>query len=115
VIETLYQGTNWVTNEGDRLLISDMNTRHLKNVLGWIWRNRESLKMSAESSMAFGPKPTAEAASDAFDMAFEELLNESANSWVRGLPVCKAMADELEKRGERQDFWFPEEDHEPDD
>lgn len=108
MIETLYQEEVWTTNDGETLSIADMNSRHIKNVLNWLWRNRESLKMSAESSMAFGgPTPSGDAASDAFDAAFEALLQQGVNDWVRNLPICRAMAKVLETRGERQEFWLP--------
>jgi hypothetical protein len=109
MIDAMYQEEFW-NKEENQIKISDMNSRHIHNVLNWIWRNRETLKSSAEASMAFGmPRPFGEAASDALDAAFEDLLQTPVNTWVRDLPLPQALARELRTRGESPSsvtFWL---------
>jgi hypothetical protein len=99
MVDQLYQAEKWGKGE-DVVLINEMSSPHIKNVVSWIWRNRDNLKMGAEAEMAFGMKPRGEAAQDAFDAAFEGLLNQSSTDWFVDLPIIMAFRDELARRGE---------------
>jgi hypothetical protein len=96
ILNALYQEETWGKGE-DAVPIASMPTRHIKNVVSWIWRNRESLKMQAEAEMAFGMKPGGDAAIDAFDSAFNELLETPVNRWFGELPIIAAFRNALRK------------------
>lgn len=101
MIDTLYQKDTWGKNDGSVVAVKDMSVSHIKNTVSWIWRNREQLKMGAEAEMAFaGPALRGEAARDAFDDAFGEMLNKNENDWFCELPIIEAFREELINRGE---------------
>lgn len=93
MIDSLYQKEKWGKGE-DARPISELETRHVMNVVSWIWRNRENLKAACEAEMVFaGPTVQGEAANDAFEDAFDELLTQNANEWFGELPIIAAFRD----------------------
>ncbi|MER6605871.1 hypothetical protein ABT282_08120 [Streptomyces sp. NPDC000927] len=100
LVELLDQDEIWVNANGERLRLDDMEPRYCGNVRALLMRNAGSYLDHLMWSMTRGPGPSGDMACDAFDRAFDELLEASNDpeTWMREQPLLVALARRI--RGE---------------
>jgi hypothetical protein len=93
----LQQPTYWVDANDKVHEVATMDRRHAANVLAWLERRAPALHEAAVCEMAMGPKPSGDAATEAFDSAYAELeamgkTEADAIAWLHGTPLGEALA-----------------------
>jgi len=91
----------WVTKDGQRLRIREIEDSHLVNILRLLRRNCEKRRKLAETQMFCGPGPRGDAACDAFDAELDQIMD---GDWRQFIPRSRAiqvqnLEDEAERRG----------------
>jgi hypothetical protein len=88
----LYQDEVWLDGSGMLLLVSEMRTGHVLNLLGWMLRNATSLQARAHLMFFVSSGGShGEAAQDALDSMSAE-FDLPAEVWIRRLPLFQAAA-----------------------
>lgn len=91
----------WVTANKEEIEISDLDDRHLSNILAFLARQAPTLKLARELGFILATSapcgPRGDMASEAVDLAQDDL---SRSSWPDHLPeITRELADELTRRG----------------
>lgn len=81
----------WTDREGRVWAVDEMDASHVANLRRWLARRAESLKVAEELGFLSFPAPTADAASDAYEDAFDWLLRTPARRWLRESPLYRAL------------------------
>jgi hypothetical protein len=68
-----------------------MTPRHRANLRRWLNRNRERIYESEVHSFVFGMKPRGDAAQDAFESAFNELMDYTPKQWLMETPLYRKL------------------------
>jgi hypothetical protein len=99
--DLLDQGIMWQPKDGPSLLITDMDTGHLTNLVAWLERRAVLIQFSLAMDLAgfcAGPLgPSGDGASDAAEAAMAELCGPPL-PWLRGTPLYRALTAELARR-----------------
>lgn len=92
VLDLLGQGEIWINGGGETLRISEMELRHIRNVRAYLLRSGRVLAEQAYHRIAFGPQPSGDMASDAFDAILEELTDATLNPepWLEKSELIQA-------------------------
>lgn len=85
VIETLWQDKTWTDGTGRTWELEDMEPRHQRNVLAFLWRHRERLEFMDAMDSLFGPMaPRGEMAAAEIDAGIAERTPEE---FLDGCPL----------------------------
>lgn len=93
--------TMWVTREGARIKVSDMDTSHLRNTVAMLRRKAEADR-AAEIDAGYRclPMLRGEMATYYCEQDIARLEDEDADDWLlRQVPCFEKMLEELGKRG----------------
>lgn len=90
----LYEGDVWVGADGVGVPVEDMTGRHAANAYHFALRQASEVLTRIQWSMAMGPQPSGDVASDGFDNALEELYGytEDPEAWIVRTPLLVALA-----------------------
>jgi hypothetical protein len=80
VRNNLHQAEVWVTADGRTVALVDMDVSH------------RAIRWSESLAMATDPQPSGDAACDAFDSAFDELLRADPLEWIESTALVRELA-----------------------
>lgn len=83
----LMQDKVWYPKDGDPVRLDEMSLRWKKNLLAFLDRRASALHESAVNAVIFGPRPGGDAACDAFDSMFDELMETRPTTWLYDQPL----------------------------
>lgn len=86
----LMQDEVWYPKEGDPVRLDEMSLRWKKNLLAFLERRAEALKMSAELELV-GATMGGEHAQDAVDQILAETLETKATTWLYQQPLVEKL------------------------
>lgn len=82
----------WVTKAGNVLKIAEMTLSHRRNLLAFLERNAEALKMSEDWALVSSfPDDPSDGVADALDQIQGEMEQTPTGKWLRKLPLVKAL------------------------
>lgn len=88
----------WAPKEGDPVKIADMELSHRRNLLAYLERNAESLKLQAEwSLLGTFPDDPSDGVADALDGIMGEMEHTTASDWIHAKPLVKALRKSIKK------------------
>lgn len=86
------QKTWWVSKDGTVHKIAEMALQHKRNLLAFLERNAEALKMSEEYALISSfPDDPSDGVADALDGIMDEMDSTPTTKWLRKLPLVKAL------------------------
>lgn len=94
----LWQDQVWWDREGNELRLTDLSHRYLSNLLGFLEARAQRFYDTFVWSMAAGPHPSGDAATDAFEVEFDQLLNTKPTTWLYSTPLL-VMLERLVRDG----------------
>lgn len=83
----------WTTGDGETIALEDMEPRHRRNVLAWLEKRAEALKLADDLSLCSVVGPSGDAASDMFEMSVGQQFEMSAAEWLEEQPLVIALRD----------------------
>ena len=90
----------WVTKDGQRIRIHEIEDSHLINILRFLRKSCEKRRRFAEAYMLSGPGPRGDAACDAFDAELNQITE---GDWRQFIPKDRALqVHNLEEEAERR-------------
>jgi hypothetical protein len=87
LLDLLYQDKLWIDGECRTLTLKEMKPAHRRNLIAWLERKAERIKNAYEWSLACGPQPSGEMASDAFEQEQAALWEQSGIDWLNETPL----------------------------
>lgn len=88
----------WAPKEGDPVKIADMELSHRRNLLAYLERNAEALKLQADWAMySTFPDSPSDGVADALDGIMDEMDHTTADDWIHARPLVKALRKSIKK------------------
>lgn len=97
-IQLLDQDVWWLTKDKRAIQVADMETGHIRNLIGFLQRRADQLKQRYELSIIRGPQPSGDAATDCFDDAMSHLFDQPADKWIEEFPLMQKLHATLSER-----------------
>lgn len=86
------QKTWWVSKDGTAHKIAEMALSHRRNLLAYLQRNADGLKMNEEYALISGfGADLSDGVADALDQIQGEMESTPSGKWLRKLPLVKAL------------------------
>lgn len=91
VLSLLHQDRYWITDTGSKTRLDYMTPRHRANLRDWLNRNRKRIYDSVVDDFVFGMRPRGDAAQDAFESAFDVLMETTPKQWLMESPLYRKL------------------------
>lgn len=93
-VNALFQGEHWTDRHGTVHRIEEMPRRYCRNVIRYLERNAEPISWAVGLTVLAGPRPSGDAANDAFDAMLAE-LDEEPREWLYETTLMQALRRRL--------------------
>lgn len=98
-LEYLHQGVFWRSQDGTIRPLAAMHTRHLTNLLPWLYRHaHEFVALEYAEWCEASLTLAGDASLDIVNGELDRLTQADPEEWIRGKPLTKAVVAELARR-----------------